>query len=136
MEVQMVSKMYSKISLDEVEGRSEDSSMPAVKALGYELRARGDPRPREMRFNYFSYEKGQAVPRHTQRKQEELFFIVEGRCCVEVAESEFEAEAGDVVVIDPGPWRQITALEPTEIFAIGAPNIRDDAVFEDETVFE
>ncbi|WP_255171397.1 cupin domain-containing protein [Natrononativus amylolyticus] len=129
----MPSKRYSKISLTEVEGRTKNSSVPMVKSLGYELRARGDPRPRELRFNYFYYETGQAVPRHTQQKQEEVFFIVEGRCRVEVDGEEFEVEAGDVVVIDPGPWRQITALEPAEIFAIGAPNVRDDAVFEDQT---
>lgn len=128
--------MYSKISLNEVEGRTENPSVPVVQPLGYELRVRGDSRPQEMRFNYFLYETGQAVPRHTQQKQEELFFIVEGHCRIEVDGKEFEAEAGDIVVIDPGPWRQITALEPTEIFAIGAPNIRDDVVFEDESVFD
>lgn len=128
--------VYSVISLDEAKERTTDDSIPVVKALGYELRARSDPRPRELRFNYFYYDKGQAVPRHRQREQEELFFVVSGRCRIEVDGDEFEVEADDFVVIDPGPWRQITALEPSEIFAIGAPNVRDDAVFEDENPFD
>lgn len=134
----MSSDVYSKISLDEVDGRTQnqDQSVPTLKALGYELRARGDPRPHELRFNYFYYDEGQAVPRHTQREQEELFFIVDGRCRFEVDGEEFEGEAGECIVVDAGPWRQITALEPSEIFAVGAPNVRDDAVFEDETVFD
>ena len=128
--------MYSRISLDEAEGRSQESAVPIMKALGYELRARGDPRPRELRFSYFYYDEGQAVPRHRQREQEELFFVVDGRCRVEVGGEEFEVEAGDFVVIDAGPWRQITALEPSEVFAVGAPNVRDDAVFEDGFQFD
>lgn len=132
----MSSEAYSKISLDEAEGRTQTSSVPTVKALGYELRARGDPRPRELRFNYFYYDEGQAVPRHRQQKQEELFFIVDGRCRVEVDGEEFEVEAGDFVLIDAGPWRKITALEPSELFTVGAPNIRDDAIFEDENPFD
>lgn len=132
----MSSDTYSKINLDEAERRTQNSTVPSVKALGYELRDRGDQRPREMRFNYFYYEEGQAVPRHVQREQEELFFVVDGRCRVEVDGEEFEARSGDFIVIDAGPWRQITALEPSEIFAVGAPNVRDDAVFEDETVFD
>ncbi|MFC7212535.1 cupin domain-containing protein [Saliphagus sp. GCM10025334] len=132
----MTSDMYSVISLDEAEEHTTHDSIPVVKALGYELRARNEPRPRESRFNYFYYDEGQAVPRHSQREQEELFFVVTGRCRIEVNGDEFEVEANDFVVIDPGPWRQITALEPSEIFAVGAPNVRDDAVFEGDNPFD
>ncbi|MFP8958332.1 cupin domain-containing protein [Natrialbaceae archaeon A-CW3] len=132
----MTADTYSVIGLDEAEERTSHESIPAVKALGYELRARNDPRPLETRFNYFIYDEGQAIPRHKQREQEELFFIVSGRCRFDVDGEEFEVEANDFVVIDPGPWRQITALEPSEIFAVGAPNVRDDAVFEGDNPFE
>jgi mannose-6-phosphate isomerase-like protein (cupin superfamily) len=83
-----------------------------------------------MRFNYFFYEAGDTVRRHYQEEQEELFFVVEGRAEMEVGDETFEIEENDFVIVDSGPWRQIHALEDTEIFAVGAPNLRDDAVFE------
>lgn len=122
--------MYSKINLEEAEDRTRTDEEPAVRTLGYELRRRGDPRPREMRFNYFYYDAGDIVRRHTQKEQEELYFVIEGRATMEVDGEEFEIETGDFVVVDPGPWRQIHAHEATEIFAVGAPNVRDDAIFE------
>jgi len=123
---------YSKISLTDAKKRSRDPDEPAVRALGYEIRNRGEPRPEKMRFNYFHYEEGEAVRRHRQRKQEELLFVVEGRVEVEVDGGTFTAETDDFLVIDPGSWRQIRALTATEIFAVGAPNVADDHVFEDE----
>lgn len=128
--------MHSKINLDEGEHRTKPGAEPTVKAMGYELRARGHPRPRELRFNYFSYDEGQAVPRHKQREQEELFFVRSGRARMEVDGEEFAIEAGDFIVIDPGPWRQITAVKPCEILAVGAPNVPDDAIFEEEYEFD
>ncbi|WP_435158253.1 cupin domain-containing protein [Haladaptatus sp. DFWS20] len=122
--------MYSKINLDEAPDRTRTDEEPAVRMLGYELRERGESRPEEMRFNYFYYDAGNTVRRHTQKEQEELFFVVKGRATMEVGEEEFEINSGDFVVVDPGPWRQIHAHEDTEIFAVGAPNVRDDAVFE------
>jgi mannose-6-phosphate isomerase-like protein (cupin superfamily) len=122
--------MYSKISLDEVDKSTRTDAEPAVKMIGYALKTRGDPRPNEMRFNYFFYDEGDTVRRHYQKEQEELFYVVEGRARMEVGDEEFEIEEDDFVVVDSGPWRQIHALEDTEIFAVGAPNLRDDAVFE------
>lgn len=121
--------MYSKINLDDAEESTRTDDEPAVKLLGYELKTRGDPRPNEMRFNYFYYDAGDTVRRHYQEEQEELYYVVEGRAQMTVGDEEFEIETDDFVVVDAGPWRQIHALEPTEIFAVGAPNVRDDAVF-------
>jgi quercetin dioxygenase-like cupin family protein len=124
--------MYSTINLRDGNERTRTGAEPTVKAMGYELRVRNEPRPREMRFNYFYYDEGQAMRHHKQLEQEELLFVLTGRGLMEVDGEEFEIKAGDFVVVDPDPWRQITALEPCEIFAVGAPNTRDDAVFEDE----
>lgn len=122
---------YSKISHSDAEERVRRKDEPAVRALGYELRHRGDPRPRKMRFNYFHYEEGDTIRRHCQQEQEELFFVVDGRVSIEVDGEEFTAETGDFVVVDPGSWRRTRALTETEIFAIGAPNVADDHVFEE-----
>lgn len=123
---------YSKISLDDVERSTRTDAEPAVKMIGYDLKTRGDDRPNEMRFNYFYYDEGDTVRRHYQKEQEELFYVVSGRARMEVGDESFEVTANDFVVVDPGPMRQIHALEDTEIFAVGAPNLREDAVFEDE----
>ncbi|MCU4753128.1 cupin domain-containing protein [Halobacteria archaeon AArc-curdl1] len=124
--------MYSKINLEDAEWRTQTDEEPAVKTLGYELKAAGEDRPNEMRFNYFHYEPGDAVRRHKQIDQEEVFFIIEGSGTFEVDGEEFPYESGDTIVVDAGPMRQIIAEEETYIFAVGAPNLRDDAVFEDE----
>lgn len=123
--------MYSKINLEEAPDRTRTDEEPAVRMLGYELRDAGEPRPNELRFNYFYYDAGDTVRRHKQNEQEELFFVVDGHATMEVGGDQFELETGDFVVVDPGPWRQIHAHEDTEIFAVGAPNVRDDAVFEE-----
>lgn len=123
---------HSKINIDDVPTRTRTDAEPAVKTLGYELKADDQPRPNEMRFNYFLYEPGDTVRRHTQIEQEETFFVVEGRGRMEVGDEEFEIETGDVIVVDPGPWRQIVAEEQLRIFAVGAPNLADDVIFEED----
>lgn len=123
--------MYSKINLENAEWKTRPGE-PAVKTLGHELKINDEPRPNKMRFNYFHYNEGEVVRRHKQKEQEELFYIERGRGIMEVDGNEFEYEGGDVIVVDEGPWRQITAHEETRIFAVGAPNIRDDVVYEDE----
>lgn len=123
---------YSKINLDEVDESTRTDAEPAVKMIGYDLKTSGEDRPNEMRFNYFYYDEGDTVRRHYQKEQEEVFFVVSGRAVMEVDGEEFEIEADDFVVVDPGPMRQIHALEDTEIFAVGAPNLRNDAVFEED----
>ncbi|WP_265112071.1 cupin domain-containing protein [Halosolutus halophilus] len=124
--------MYTKLNLDDAEWRTRTDREPAVKTLGYEMKQADGERPVQMRFNYFHYDAGDVVRRHKQVEQEEVFYFEQGRGVVEVDGEEFPYEAGDVVVIDPGPWRQITAKEETRIFAVGAPNVADDAIFEDE----
>lgn len=124
--------MYSKINLEDAEWRTRTDSEPAVKTLGYEIKTRDEDRPNELRFNYFHYDEGDVVRRHKQKEQEEVFYIERGSGIMEVDGKEFSYEEGDVIVVDAGPWRQITAEEETRIFAVGAPNLPDDAVFEDE----
>ncbi|MFC6719795.1 cupin domain-containing protein [Natrialbaceae archaeon GCM10025810] len=124
--------MYSKINVEDAEWRTQTNSEPAVKTLGYEIKTRDESRPNEQRFNYFHYDAGDVVRRHKQIEQEEVFYIERGSGTMEVDGEEFPYETGDVIVVDAGPWRQIKAEEETRIFAVGAPNVRDDAIFEDE----
>ncbi|WP_049995889.1 cupin domain-containing protein [Halococcus sediminicola] len=123
---------YSKVNLEDVPDRTQSDKEPAVKTLGYELRAAGEPRPEKMRYNYFLYQPGQAVRRHTQINQEELFFVVEGKGCLEIGNEEVALRAGDTLVVEPGPWRRLIAETEMRVFAVGAPNLPDDVIFEDE----
>lgn len=127
---------YSKIALEDVDESTRTDDEPAVKMIGYDLKTAGENRPNEMRCNYFYYDAGDRVRRHYQKEQEEIFYVVSGRARMEVDGEEFEIEADDCIVVDPGPMRQIHALMDTEIFAVGAPNRRDDAVFEADLVDE
>lgn len=120
---------YSKINIDDAPTRTRTDDEPGVKTLGYELKAADEDRPNQMRFNYFVYEPGDVVRRHTQVEQEETFFVFEGRGRMVVGDEEFGIEPGDTVVVDPGPWRHIEADEELRIFAVGAPNLADDVIF-------
>ncbi|WP_435361869.1 cupin domain-containing protein [Haloarchaeobius sp. DFWS5] len=124
--------MYSKINVEDAPLRTQTDAEPGVRMLGYELKARGDDRPKELRFNYFEYDAGDVVRRHKQKEQEEVFYVIEGEGTMEVDGDEFEMRAGDCIVVDPGPFRELRAETEMRIFAVGAPNIADDAVFEDE----
>ena len=124
--------MFAKYNLDDAEWRTQTDTEPAVKTIGYEMKQADGERPAKMRFNYFHYDAGDVVRRHKQIEQEEVFYIERGSGVFEVDGEEFPYETGDVIVVDPGPWRQITAEEETRIFAVGAPNVADDAIFEDE----
>jgi quercetin dioxygenase-like cupin family protein len=122
--------MYSKINVEEASERTRSDTEPTLRALGYEIRADEEERPNEIRFNYFEYEQGQAVRRHKQLEQEELYFVTEGRAKMTVGDEDFDITEGDAIVVDAGVWRQITALKDCEVFAVGAPNVTDDAVFD------
>lgn len=123
--------MYSKVNIEDAPLRTRTDSEPGVRMLGYEIRAQGDDRPNEQRFNYFEYDADDVVRNHKQLEQEEVFFVLEGRGEMVVGDETFPIEAGDCVVVDPGPWRQIRAETEMRIFTVGAPNVRDDAVFEE-----
>lgn len=118
---------YSKRSLDDLEPREVDDIEPAVKAVGYELR------PEEMRPSLWVYEPGESNNRHRQREQEELYLVLEGRLEMTVDDETFEIGTGDVIVVAPDAWRQLNAIEASEVFVVGAPNVKDDAVIAGET---
>lgn len=118
--------MYSKASLDEIDARELDGVPPQLKAVGYELQTE------KMRPSVWLYDEGDSNNRHWQREQEELYYVMEGTITMEVDAEEIELGEGEFVVVSPDAWRQITALEPSTIFAVGAPNVADDAVTDEE----
>lgn len=118
--------MFERRSLDDLEPIDVEDVEPDLKAVGYELR------PEEMRPSLWVYEPGESNNWHRQREQEELYLVLEGRLEMTVDDETFEVGAGDVVVVPPESWRQLTAVEASEVFVVGAPNVKDDGVLEGE----
>lgn len=119
--------MYRRIGLDDLESREVDDIEPRLKAVGYELQ------PEEMRPSAWVFDPGESSAWHRQREQEELYLVLEGRFEMTVDDDEFEVAPGDVVVVSPDSWRQVTATEEATLFVVGAPNVEDDAVREGDT---
>ena len=119
--------MYERTNLDDLETIDVDDIEPGLKAVGYELR------PEKMRPSVWEFEPGESNNRHRQEEQEELYLVLDGRLEMTVGEETFEVETGDVVVVSPDEWRQLTAVEASRLFVVGAPNVKDDGVRADET---
>ena len=118
--------MYVKLALDDLELRDIDGIEPDLKAVGYELR------PKKMRPSLWVFEPGESNNWHRHEEQEELYLVLDGRLEMTVEDETFEAEAGDVIVVPPESWRQLTAIEDSEVFVVGAPNVKDEGVLADD----
>lgn len=66
-------------------------------------------------------EKGQMTARHYHRLSEEFYFILEGRGRMEVDGEQREVGPWDCILIPPGAWHQIEALEPLRFLCCCAP---------------
>jgi quercetin dioxygenase-like cupin family protein len=117
---------YSKVSLDDLEARDIDDLEPKLRAVGDELR------PSKMRPSVWEFEPGDSNNRHRQREQEELYVVLSGRLEMEVDGETFTVDEGDYVVVPPESWRQLTAEGASRVLVVGAPNVSDDAIDEDD----
>jgi quercetin dioxygenase-like cupin family protein len=120
--------MYEKVNLNDLESR--ESTHPAldlrVKAIGHALA------PEKMRPRVWLYESGQRMVRHRQREQEELYYVLDGRARLTVGGETVPLEQADFVVVPPEPWREIKATTELTLLTIGAPNVPDDGIVDDE----
>ncbi|MFB6305027.1 MAG: cupin domain-containing protein [Haloferacaceae archaeon] len=117
---------HTKVSLDAVEPRDVEGVDPALRAVGYELQ------PSEMRPNVWEFDAGDATNRHRQGEQEELYVVLDGRLRMDVEGEAFEVTAGDHVVVPPESWRRLVAEEESRVLVVGAPNVPDDGILEDD----
>lgn len=119
--------MYSKTAVEELETRDVEDIEPGLKAVGYELR------PEEMRPSVWEFEEGETNNWHRHEEQEELYYALDGEFLVTVESEDgdretFELGTDEVVVIPPGTWRQMEALEAGRLLVVGAPSVKDDGV--------
>jgi quercetin dioxygenase-like cupin family protein len=138
------SSIYDKTGLDDLEPREVEGIEPDLKAVGYQLR------PEEMRPSVWEFAAGETNNWHRHEAQEELYFVLDGEFVVTVEEGggasdesgdgeadetereTFDLRDGEFVVIAPETWRQFEALEDGRLFVVGAPNVKGDAITEDE----
>jgi quercetin dioxygenase-like cupin family protein len=121
--------MPARVSLDDLDAVPVDrpDTDASVLPVGYELR------PSKMRPAVWTLPAGESTPYHRQREQEELYLALSGRFEVRLDDGDgdeetFEFGPRDVLVVEPDVARQVTALEDSELFVVGAPNVKDDGV--------
>ncbi|MDQ2049032.1 cupin domain-containing protein [Natronolimnohabitans sp. A-GB9] len=122
--------MYSQTDLDAVEPRDLEGEAPTLLPVGLELQ------PEQLRPSVWHYEKGEENAYHRQEQQEELYVVLEGTVDVTIERGDdrdvVELTKHDFLVVPPESWRQLRAVEESRILAIGAPNVDDDGILEDE----
>lgn len=64
---------------------------------------------------------GEATDRHYHGATEEIYFVLEGRGELEVAGERGEVGPGDAILIPPGAWHEIRALDPLRFLCCCAP---------------
>lgn len=72
---------------------------------------------------------GGSTERHWHRDSEELYFFLEGSGTMEIDSEVREIGPGDAVLIEPGAWHQITAMEPLRFLCCCAPPYRHEDTF-------
>jgi mannose-6-phosphate isomerase-like protein (cupin superfamily) len=65
--------------------------------------------------------EGCATERHYHKLSEEFYFILEGRGEMEVDGRRRLVGAGDAILIPPGAWHTIAAIEPLRFLCCCAP---------------
>lgn len=122
--------VYELTNIDRVEARDIEGIDPALLPIGLELQ------PDRMRPSVWHYRQGEENSFHRQSEQEELYVVLEGTLDVTIErEGErdvVELTTDDVLVVPPESWRQLRAIEESRVLVVGAPNVADDAIVEDE----
>jgi len=91
----------------------------------------------EMGLRHYRVEPGEDIPvsgLHYHDRQEEAFYVVEGRLRVETPDEEFVVEAGQFFVAEPeSPHRAFNGADGDEqavVIGIGAPAVSDGHRYE------
>jgi mannose-6-phosphate isomerase-like protein (cupin superfamily) len=74
---------------------------------------------------------GSATERHYHKLSEEFYYITHGNGRMEIDGEEREVGPGDAILIPPGAWHQIRAVEPLRFLCCCAPPYaHEDTYFE------
>lgn len=64
---------------------------------------------------------GAEIERHYHRLSEEFYYVTDGHGVMEVDGVEREVSAGDAILIPPGAWHRIHAVEPLRFLCCCSP---------------
>ena len=74
-------------------------------------------------------EPGRATERHYHARAEEIYFLLEGTGEMELDGERRRVEPGDAVLIPPGTWHQITAVDALRFVCCCAPPYSHEDTF-------
>jgi quercetin dioxygenase-like cupin family protein len=121
--------MYRRVNADEVEAAGLEATDAEVLPVGYHLETE------KSRSNLWVLGEGDEIFRHRQGEQEEVYHVVEGSVGFEVGGEEengyddadsFVVGSGGFVSVSPDEPRKLVAHEPSRVFIVGAPFVKDD----------
>lgn len=72
---------------------------------------------------------GVSTQRHWHKLSEEFYFILEGTGIMEINDGQSEVAPGDAILIPPGAWHRITAVQPLRFLCCCAPPYSHDDTF-------
>lgn len=72
---------------------------------------------------------GQATERHYHGRSEEIYFVLEGAGEIELDGERRRVEPGDAVLIPPGTWHQITAVDALRFLCCCSPPYAHEDTF-------
>jgi mannose-6-phosphate isomerase-like protein (cupin superfamily) len=72
---------------------------------------------------------GQATERHYHSRSEEIYFVLEGAGEIELDRERRRVEPGDAVLIRPGTWHQITAVDALRFLCCCSPPYTHEDTF-------
>jgi mannose-6-phosphate isomerase-like protein (cupin superfamily) len=78
-----------------------------------------------------SLDDGQATERHYHAATEEIYVVLEGRGEMEVDGARSEVGPGDAILIPPGAWHELRAVEPMRFLCCCAPPYSHEDTFFD-----
>ena len=72
---------------------------------------------------------GQPTERHYHKLSEEFYFILEGQGTMEIDGETREVASGDAILIPPGAWHQITAVQTLRFLCCCAPPYSHEDIY-------
>lgn len=74
---------------------------------------------------------GASTQRHYHQRSEEFYYLLEGCGLMEIDGEERHVASGDAILIPPGAWHQIRAIQPLRFLCCCAPPYaHEDTFFE------
>ncbi len=72
---------------------------------------------------------GGETQRHFHKLSEEIYYLLAGKGIMEIDGESREVSPGDAILIPPGAWHQIRAMEPIQFLCCCAPPYSHDDTY-------